>query len=275
MKLLMDIGNSCVKWATLHEGGKLSPQQRFCYQQEGLIDKLAEAFIQSGNSMHWTAGWNQIWVSNVAGPDLATALTDWTKATWGITPILVKTAGYDCGVTNGYHQPQQLGIDRWLALIGAHYLERGPLCVVDCGTAVTLDVLTAAGVHLGGLIMPGMSLMYQALLTDTHALAAKTTRLVDFKRPIPTTHLAQDTDTGIILGTLYAIAGWVEYNYQCLRTEGQKYSLILTGGDSAEIAKLLTCPYRQVPDLVLQGLAVMVGRSSGIEAGVGAEGRKN
>jgi type III pantothenate kinase len=248
MRLLIDIGNSCVKWATLQDDGKLGPQQRVCYQKNNM-GKIIDAI-----TIHYP---QEVWISNVAGPQIVATLTDWLTANWGLTPTLVETAEHDCGVTNGYHLPKQLGIDRWLALIAAHDLAVGNLCVIDCGTAVTLDVLSETGHHLGGLIMPGTTTMYNALLKDTYALAPQ----IGFAKS-SSLHfesiLAYDTQAGIVLGTLYAVIGWVEYILNRFKQEGKELTLILTGGNSFEIIRLLSSPCLHIPDLVLQGLAVMI-----------------
>jgi type III pantothenate kinase len=185
-----------------------------------------------------------------------------------LTPTLVETSEHECGVTNGYNNPKQLGIDRWLALIAAHDLAKGNLCVIDCGTAVTLDVLSETGHHLGGLIMPGTTMMYNALLKDTYALAPLST----IHYPLSTIHiLAYDTQSGIVLGTLYAVIGWVEYIFNRFKQEGKELTLILTGGNSVEIIRLLSSPCLHIPDLVLQGLAVMVKSRKANSPGVQGE----
>ncbi len=242
MMLLVDMGNSAIKWATF-EQKRLSPQQRMLYQSNNLKNLMTQAWLKLNVQ--------EIWVSNVAGPQKAEILTHWVKTHWGLQPTFVKTACYDCGVKNGYDNPKQLGVDRWLALIGARQLEKGGLCVVDCGTAITLDVLFANGHHQGGLIMPGVTSMQNALYCSTYALA-----------PHPQCNkqqfLACDTQTGITKGTLYAVTGLVEYVINTLEKQGYLLKLILTGGSVPTFAPLLQRSYRHVPDIVLQGLVAKV-----------------
>jgi type III pantothenate kinase len=156
------------------------------------------------------------------------------------------------GVVNAYPSPQALGADRWAALVGARHLVSGACCVVDCGTAITVDVLDGEGNHQGGLILPGLGLMRQSLAGNTARLPA----VADVGTP----RLATDTGAGIAAGTLLAAAAAVER--ACADAErdvGAPLTGILTGGDAAPIAAALTRPLREVPDLVLRGLAVMGG----------------
>lgn len=74
------------------------------------------------------------------------------------------------GVRNGYADYQRLGMDRWLAIIGAYQLARGACLVLDLGTAITADYVNAAGEHLGGYICPGLPLMRGLLRTHTQRI---------------------------------------------------------------------------------------------------------
>lgn len=250
MILLIDIGNSCIKWATL-ERGQLGPQKRFFYKKDDKGPNLTNLLDLS--SLDITA----VWVANVAGPQWANTLIDWTKECWGLMPIFVETSDYECGVKNGYKNPKQLGVDRWVAMIGAYHLEKAWLCVADCGTALTLDIISDMGVHQGGVIMPGVTTMRHALLRDTYALAKLTNGVNQVDNG---NLLAYDTHSGIALGSLYAVAGGIECVIRKWERNGQAISLILTGGHAPAMVPFLSIPCRQIPDLVLQGLAVMVER---------------
>lgn len=255
MRLLVDMGNSSIKWAIL-EQKQLSPQQRWLYQDDSLDNILSKAWLKLEPPS------DGVWVSNVAGQDKADILSHWLSSHWAIQPNFIKTSDYECGVKNAYNDPKQLGVDRWLALIGAHHLEKGMLCVVDCGTAVTLDVLSANGFHQGGLIMPGITTMQQALLNNTSALAQL--NKVD-QHDNNTTFLAHDTHTGMNLGALYAVIGFINYQFSLISDKYKKgqhkkksLKLILTGGSVPALESLLDIPYKHIPDLVLQGMLVLV-----------------
>lgn len=251
MKLLVDIGNSCLKWAWW-ENDCLNTQQRLPYQPHRFQQQLIQAWGQLSRPEQG------IWVANVAGPQIAANLTQWLQQHWQMQPNFITTSDGEGEVKNGYQNFEQLGVDRWLALIGARHLEKQMLCVVDCGTAVTLDVLSVHGQHLGGLIMPGVTTMYNALLDKTYALTPVSNSWLELAN-VPL--LAQETQTGITLGSLYAIIGLLEHVVNSLETEVNKLVLILTGGEAPAIMSLLSRPYRYIPDLVLQGMVVIIKRS--------------
>jgi type III pantothenate kinase len=251
MKLLVDIGNSCLKWA-LWENHGLNAQQRLPYQLHYFQQQLIQAWGQLPKPEQG------IWVANVAGPQIAENLTQWLQQHWQMQPHFLTTSACEGEVKNGYQNFAQLGIDRWLALIGARHLEKQMLCVVDCGTAVTVDVLSVQGQHLGGLIMPGITTMYNALLDKTYALTPVYHRWQGVDN-IPL--LAQETQTGVTLGSLYAIIGLLEHVINSLEKPVNKLVLILTGGEAPTIMSLLPRPYRYIPDLVLQGMMVVIKRT--------------
>jgi type III pantothenate kinase len=252
MMLLVDIGNSSIKWATL-ELGALSSQQRIWYQNANFEEMLEKAWGQ----LESVEG---IWVSNVAGPQKAEILAHWIKDHFGRVPTFVKTSHAEGGIKNGYQNPEQLGVDRWLALIGAYALKKDKLCVVDCGTAITLDVLSANGQHLGGLIIPGVATMHKALKNNTYALDFPVNKMLPFHEKQPL--LAHDTQTGIALGTSYAVIGFVEYVINTFENQGDKLKICLTGGGTSTLEPFLQRgSYQYIPDLVLQGLVVLVNQS--------------
>jgi type III pantothenate kinase len=243
MRLLVDMGNSSIKWASL-EKEQLSSQQRLSYDRESLTQAWLELPVPT-----------QIFISNVAGAEKAAFIKDWIKTHWGLQANFLKSTGYQCGVKNAYDNPEQLGVDRWLALLATHRLETGAICIVDCGTAITLDVLSANGNHQGGLIMPGLTTMHNALLSNTDLSAYLKRAGNVHQKP---GFLAHDTHNGISLGSLYAIIGLLEYVKNRYKTQGNPLKLILTGGSVPALKPLLQKPYRYIPDLVLQGLQTIV-----------------
>ena len=230
MKLLVDIGNSCLKWALWEKHG-LNAQQRLPYQPHYFQQQLIQAW---GPLPKPEQG---IWVANVAGPQIAENLIQWLQQHWQMQPHFLTTSDCEGEVKNGYQNFAQLGIDRWLALIGARHLEKQMLCVVDCGTAITVDVLSIQGQHLGGLIMPGITTMYNALLDKTYALTPVYHRWQGVDN-LPL--LAQETQTGVTLGSLYAIIGLLEHVINSLEKPVNNLVLILTGGEAPTIMSLLS-----------------------------------
>jgi len=155
-------------------------------------------------------------------------------------------------VVNAYSHPDRLGVDRWLTLIAVHRQIDAPACIVDCGTAVTLDGLDATGRHLGGLILPGLEMMRDALLRNTQIDAPAS---VDWAGV-----LARDTAGAVAAGGLFACAGLVELVARRIAQDcGRVPQIVLTGGDGAKLQAVLETGARYEPDLVLQGLAQLAG----------------
>lgn len=249
---MLDIGNSAVKWAMLTPDG-LSSQQSLLYQRKNFSQILEQLTLTIQDNLE------AVWISNVVGSEIATLLTQWLRAKWDVSPIFAKSVEKSTDITNGYKTPAQLGVDRWLALLAARQLAEGQLSIVDCGTAVTLDILSAENQHLGGLIMPGIGLMQQSLRINAHALKPLAENI---QLPTESTvTLAQDTATAVILGTHYAVVGWLEYTLSALDKQYGYSKLLLTGGNASALHHLLSRPCQQVPNLVLQGLVVLANNS--------------
>jgi type III pantothenate kinase len=148
-----------------------------------------------------------------------------------------------CGVRNGYDTPQQLGADRWAALIGARALHSGACVVVMAGTATTIDTLDDSGLFRGGLILPGLSLMRAALARNTADLPDAAGNY----RTQPT-----NTDDAIVSGAIHATLGAIERMRAALAADAL---CLLSGGASVELAPHLDRPHRLIDNLVLEGLA--------------------
>ncbi|MEI7868684.1 MAG: type III pantothenate kinase [Candidatus Methylumidiphilus sp.] len=242
--LLIDIGNSRVKWG-LGRQGRIEPGQPFATQHISSDAKL---------SRHWgkASPPAQVVVANVAGPDIANHLKTWTERRWGLTPQFVHSEAQGFGVSNAYFNPEKLGVDRWVALIAARHACTGPVCVADCGTAITVDALDSAGAHLGGVIAPGLAMMRRSLVSGTSDLPFADGEFHDC--------LARETISAIASGTRQALAGLIERSVRQTSIDlGSEPRLLLTGGDAASIASVLPIPFELRPELVLEGLLVIAG----------------
>jgi len=250
--LLVDIGNSRIKWASLVRG-KLGHHGNAERGQDPTT--LAADLEQHWRKIKKPAA---VMVSNVAGSGYADALTAWCSQHWEVEPRFVVATTNACDVTNAYTLPERLGADRWAALIAAHNLSTGPACVIDAGTAVTIDVLNANGVHQGGLIIPGLAIMRRALLENTEALQPATETPASGDVSL----LARDTQDGVNGGTLYALVAVIDRVVADVRTElGSEMTRIMTGGDAETLLPLLAGNYHHHPDLVLKGLAALTEES--------------
>jgi type III pantothenate kinase len=233
--LLCDIGNTNCHWAIARSGVILA---RGSLPRQDLAPMLEQGAASCGVP-------SRVLVANVAGPATAAELTGLCRRCWGLTPEYLVAEASAFGVHNGYRRPSQLGVDRWLALVGAYGLEETPACVVDCGTAVTIDLLGNGGRHLGGVILPGLAMMREALLRDT--------RIPPHPNGDAQGAMAQDTGAAIHAGTRLAVAGAVERAYRQQQAQYPQVRLLLCGGDAGGLLPDLP-DARHEPDLVLRGL---------------------
>lgn len=245
MMLLVDVGNTRVKWATRDAGG-LAQQHAAAHADWSLGDVNQHLIAPSAVP-------ERIFVSNVGGARMAGLLTAAAMGAWGITPIFVHAAAAAGGVRNAYSEPAKLGVDRWLAMIAAHAMAPSAVCVVSVGTAMTIDGVDAAGRHLGGLITPGPRLMVQSLLGGTSDIAARAGAL-----QLTDAVFATDTATAIHNGARQALAALIMRASSWIHAQVHEQPVIvLTGGASALVDTLLPQDHRLVPDLVLRGLAIV------------------
>ncbi len=260
MILLIDAGNSRIKWACL-VGGVLQAGEPIAHSGEaGDVQALSLAWAPLPRP-------GRIIAVNVLGAGFAELLTGWAEDTWGLDVEFVVSQRTACGVVNAYREPERLGADRWVALIAAHHACDGPVCVIDCGTALTIDVLAPDGEHLGGLIIPGLALMRRSLIERTAGIRPGVDAGPGFRagsgRDADAPLFARDTTGGVIGGTRYAIAASIDRitaDVQAAMDGGVR--CLLTGGDAETVLPLLTGSYDHVPELVLDGLVVLAGESA-------------
>jgi type III pantothenate kinase len=235
MNLLIDMGNTRLKWAVARAGQITAglPLENSRINRDELVG-LWENILHPRRIVVSCVGANQLLelVQSVA-------LELWLD----VDIILVKSQAQAFGVTNAYQQPGKLGVDRWLALIAVWQKYQSPACIVDCGTAITVDLIDSDGRHQGGLISPGLMLMKKSLGQGTDALS--------FSETSHACALANNTEAAIYSGTLMAAIGLIEH---VLSTQPENAQLILTGGDAELIAGKLGIASIVEPDLVLHGL---------------------
>ena len=242
--LAVDVGNTRLKWALYAQpvpgAGMIAHGAVFLEA----IDQLAEGQWRDLPPPSSMLG------SIVAGEGIRRR-TEEQLEIWDVEPRWVVSGASACGVTNRYDHPTRLGVDRWVALIGARHriLARGaprPILVVMVGTAVTVDALDTDGNFLGGLILPGFGLMLRALEMGTAGLKAPTGEAVEF----PT-----NTSDALMSGGADAIAGAVERMYRKLLTRcGQEPALLMSGGAAVKLQSISDLPFETVETLIFDGL---------------------
>lgn len=242
MNLLLDIGNSRIKWA-MSDGAGLS-HAGAAARDAALFNTLSDAWRQLPAPA-------RILAANVAGAEFAEVLSRWIKVCWGVpVEYVVVEQGWG-GLEIAYAQPLLFGVDRWLALIAARHLHGGDVCVIDCGTAVTIDAVTAAGRHLGGVIVPGVTLMQGSLLQRSPGVS----RGVETAALNTPELLGCDTRSGIELGALYAVAGAITHTLERIKVKmAEPITSIITGGDAEVVLHETAAVHQHHPHLVLQGL---------------------
>jgi type III pantothenate kinase len=239
--LVVDAGNTRIKWGVRAGAG----WQALAAVPTADHGRLADAWRR-------LPALDQAIASNVAGAEVAAALKRACDES-RIPLRIIRSQPAEMGVTNEYTEPSQLGSDRWAALIGAHHAAKGHKLVVNVGTALTVDGLTAQGRFVGGLIVPGPALMRRSLDRGTAGLRLTEGHVTAFPRSTP---------DAITTGAVYACVGAVRQLADAMAREGSPpAAIILSGGGAGEIAGHLPIAPTIHENLVLEGL-VLIARNS-------------
>jgi type III pantothenate kinase len=234
--LAVDAGNTRIKWG-VHDGDR--------WMHRGALPSV-EAHRLRADLSAWTDA-DRIIVACVAGDEVREALL--TALAGGATADWVTGRPEQCGVRSGYADPAQLGPDRWAALIGARHLYAGSCVVVNAGTTMTVDALSAESIFLGGFIVPGYDLMRRALDANTGRL-----RLADGAFSF----FPDKTADAIASGAINALAGAVDRMCRYMVATGEdEPTVVLSGGNAALLKPHMSAEPQLVDNLVLEGLAVI------------------
>lgn len=244
MILLIDIGNTRIKWATLDENG-VGTQSAIAHATL-TREQLIEQVLQSAKP-------DRVLVSNVGGARMAALLEDALASHWQMTATFAESSASVAGVHNSYPEPRKLGVDRWLCMIAVHAMQERASCIVSVGTAMTIDALTADGAHMGGVIVPGPDLMISSLMRSTSDISSRAA-----EGSIETQLFADNTLGAVHQGAVNALAALVERAIDSMRLSLHvSPAVILTGGACHRIEPLIAAHCMVIPDLVLRGLAVL------------------
>ncbi len=227
--LLLDVGNTAIKWRLADADGVRDPSG---------VAATGASLCESVK----TREWNAVALSSVAGEVADTALLTALKTVRSV-PVWQARAESSClGLVSCYAQPARMGVDRWLAMLGARQASAGPLCVIDAGTAITLDLVAAQGRHEGGYILPGADLMRRALTADTGQIQVDAL-------DTPTLSPGSDTQTCVNAGGWRAVIGAV----QSVLADYPEHRALLTGGLAPVLLEMgLSATHH--PHLVMEGL---------------------
>lgn len=234
--LLIDVGNTAIKWRLAHTegllevGGSVSDVLSLC--------KAVEA-----------ERWGAAGLASVASESAAAELIAALRAS-GSRAVHRATAQSSClGLVSSYAEPERMGVDRWLAMLAAHAHNEGALCVIDAGTAVTVDLVSAEGAHEGGYILPGADLMRRALSSETD-------RIEVGALDAPAIGPGNNTQACVTAGSWRAVLGAV----QSIMAEYPQHHALLTGG-AASTLRDLGLVATVSPDLVMEGLRLWLSQT--------------
>lgn len=251
MILELDVGNSRIKWRVVDFDSRVLDQ--------GTAIDLADlaAGMSPINSL------THCRICSVRRSETLNEVVQWLADRFSLTPTVAAVTS-TCGpVTNQYKDPARLGVDRWLAMLAAYKWVQGACVIIDAGTALTLDVLDSSGLHQGGFILPGLSLMARSLEENTAIRLSK-------QGQVPSISLGHSTDQAVRNGILATVVAIVEKSYaEQFQNSSGAVRLILTGGDADVIAATIELSWLSkravsglslraeiIKDLVLDGLVI-------------------
>lgn len=262
MKCFVDAGNSRIKW-------RIGPKGDVHACDWSQLDDFPDLLRASAADKEP----QRVVLASVVEPARAEALGDHLEDVWpGVARQWLKVRARSNDLMVGYAEPQQLGIDRYCAMLAVRdrYHDRAAV-VVNVGTALTLDVLTADGRHEGGVIMPGYTAMLSGLAASAPTLIAAT-EAVRFAGLLPspegdetTQLLARDTRGAITLGCHWMLASALQSSLAAIRAEmalktDADCKVVLGGGDARRLGALLGAGLGEIeiePDLVLEGAVLL------------------
>lgn len=257
--MLLDIGNRRIKWARsddvqkwLAGDGSTSSQDGGCnvihFSRGNLLSEFSRQFRNIPRP-------EAIWASSVGGPGAVSEIQAASRELWGIEPNFASSSRRHGGMVNGYDQPQQLGVDRWLAMIGARrYVPDRAILVIDAGTAITIDHVDSTGFFGGGIIVPGLITMMDSL----HQAAGLVNVRPDLKDNHRFVLQNPDTESAILNGALHAMTASVAGAVAHYREPADEDPVVVvTGGDASLLKRFSQIRMREIPGLVLSGLYIV------------------
>ena len=245
--LLIDAGNSSLKWVLSTQANLLNIAK--AQYPENITEHF---FIENWKNIEKPV---KVFVSCVANDLVWQEMDKACQQLWSINAKRVIASEKSFDLINAYEEPSSLGSDRWCAMIGAYHEIDSDFIVVDCGTAITIDVVNQSkknhtGKHLGGYILPGITMMKNSLDTQTAAVKVDSNMIKPALTPANTTK-------GCVNAAVYLAA--VKLIEAIFEQQSGTYVCVLTGGDAELIAELLSIKYVMMPDVVLRGLAYIAG----------------
>ena len=242
--LLIDIGNSSLKWCIVDPKG-LSAMSQQLYPKNITV----EFFIANWRTLDKPDG---IFVSCVAQDAVWQALEKACFELWNIKVEKVNSLKTQFGLSNAYKNASSLGSDRWCAMLGGLQQSDSAFIVINAGSALTVDVVNEEGQHLGGYIVPGVNMMKKSLDRHTAQVQVDSTSNV-----LTDLSFGRSTEDCVESGIHFLVVKYIEAIYEKVSLELNGCKVFVSGGDAKSIAALLSFNSDIVPDLVLRGLAAI------------------
>ena len=235
--LQLDIGNTSAKWRLVN-GNKIVSRGDYWPDDADSQQRL----------LNCCESLDHIWISSVTAAASELSLVRLLENQWGIAPWFARSESRTGSLVNSYEEPSRMGVDRWLAMLAGRARNKSRFCVIDGGSALTIDIVSANGRHEGGYIIPGAALMERALLLDTDQ--------VRFDEEVgyglsPGTSTAHAVRHGIALAQAGAIALALE------QAADEPMAILFCGGAGQSLMELVDRGGEVVQDLVFEGLAIM------------------
>ena len=241
--LEIDWGNTCLKWRLVERGSKILRRG---------VSRSGQALLESAEVEDFAGIVTEVRLCSVRGADEVDELVAQLQEKVKVTVTLLEVRR-DCGgLTIQYKDVGRLGVDRWLGMLAALRSAPKGFIMVDSGTAITIDVVNASGVHLGGYIVPGLKLMRRSLELNTKIRLGGGLHADDFA-------LGQSTDDAVYNGTSMMAVGLIEE----VKHQHPDLSVFLAGGDAETLAKSLRFVGWEIKsDLVLNGFCIALAADS-------------
>lgn len=237
MNLLIDVGNTQIKFVTVHNH-TFSDINRISHQQ----------FKSKYFDQHWQEIKNIV-IACVGNTKISTRLSQWAEQK-KIKYTQVRTPEKKFSITVGYKKFGQFGVDRWLALLGAEKNFPKACClIIDAGTATTIDLLNVEGNHQGGWIIPSLEIMRTSLALNTHNISV-------VNNASPQVYFGDDTNDNVTNGCFAATIGAIKLAITEVKNKGIRLDhIILTGGNAKPIKEYFNDNITVIANLIFQGLS--------------------
>lgn len=246
MYLLVDLGNTRIKWAMWEPSARPQEAAEFQFSRRGSAENTKML-----SSLALPDGIDQVLMSSVASAELLERHLIDVKSFCNCEINIIEVSAEFDGFINRYNDIDALGVDRWVALIGARAIyPKQDLIVIDAGTAVTIDVVSAANEFLGGVIMPGMHLMHRALVGNTAQIRVEANQ----NPPV----IGRNTQECVSSGVRLSVSGGVDRVVTEFKQQLNNASVrtLVCGGDAKWLmnSSMLSLEYNE--DLLFVGLAM-------------------